>query len=166
MATRRLKWELAWIGAIAGSVGIGLLPGDYVGESLCGVWGCFPPAQALASLHLLWLFALAPPAVALALRRPGVVAGRGGAGLVLFGVLSVACVVGGGLTSWGYSPSEPEFRRHAARRAGYSLATRTDVPAIQLCVTGIAVLIAARRRSGTERPEQADTRPPTDPCEK
>lgn len=165
MSTRHLLWGLAWVGCIAGSVGIGLIPGDHIGESLCGVWGCFPPVQALGSLHLVWLSVLMPPAVALARRRPGLVARRAGAALVVIGFLSVACVVGGGLTNWWYSPADPEFLRYAVRRAGYSLATRTDVPAIQLLVTGIAVVASARRRSGTERPKHTDTRPPTDSCE-
>lgn len=165
MTTRHLLGGLAWVGCIAGSVGIGLIPGDHIGESLCGVWGCFPPIQALGSLHLLWLSALMPLAVALARCRPGVVARRSGALLVVIGLLSVACVVGGGLTNWWYSPGDPEYLRFAIRRVGYSLATRTEVPAIQLIVTGIAVMIAARRRSGTERPKHTDTRPPADSFE-
>jgi hypothetical protein len=165
MTTRHLLGGLAWVGCLAASVGIGLIPGDYIGESLCGVWGCFPPVQALVSLHLLWLSALMPPAVALARRRPGAVARRSGAFLVVIGLLSVACVVGGGLTDWWYSPADPEYLRYAVRRAGYSLATRTEVPAIQLVVTGVAVVIAARRRSGTESPAYTDTRPPTDSYE-
>ena len=47
IATRRLHWGIAWVGCIAGSVGSGLAPGDHIGESLCGVWGCFPPVQAV-----------------------------------------------------------------------------------------------------------------------
>lgn len=165
MATRRLLWGLAWVGCIAGSIGIGLIPGDHIGESLCGVWGCFPPIQALGSLHLIWLSVILPPAVALARRWPRRVARRAGAALVVLGFLTVASVVGGGLANWWYSPSEPEFLRYAVRRAGYSLATRTDVPGVQLLATGMAVAIAARRRPGTERPMHTDTRPPTDSSE-
>ena len=94
------------------------------------------------------------------------VACRAGAVLVVIGFLSVACVVGGGLTNWWYSPADPEYLRYAVRRAGYSLATRTDVPAMQLLATGIAVVVSARRRSGTEGPKHTDTRPPMDSFEK
>ncbi|VTT99569.1 unnamed protein product [Gemmataceae bacterium] len=148
MLTRRMIWILAWFGAVVASVGIGLIPGDYTGESFCGVWGCFPPVQALASLHLLWLFVLVPPAVALARRRPGTVARRVGAAVLVFGLLAVACVVTTGLTQWGQSPTDPRYAAHAVRRVGYSLATRTDVPAIQLGLTGLFVVFAARRRPG------------------
>jgi hypothetical protein len=33
------KWLLVWLGAIVASLGVGLIPGDLAGESLCGVWG-------------------------------------------------------------------------------------------------------------------------------
>lgn len=151
MVTRRVMWVLAWFGAGVASVGVGLIPGDYTGESFCGVGGCFPPVQALASLHLLWLLVLAPPALAPARRRPGPVAERAGAVALVFGLLAIACVVTTGLTRWGQAPSDPRYSARAVRRAGYSLATRTDVPAIQLALTGTFVVIAARRRPGSER---------------
>ena len=116
MLTRQLMWILAWFGAVVASVGIGLIPGDYTGESFCGVWGCFPPVQALASLHLLWLLAVAPPAVALARRRPGTVAKRAGAAVLVSGLLAVACVVTTGLTRWGQSPSDPRYVRNCQYR--------------------------------------------------
>ena len=61
MLRSQMSWLLAWLLSIVASVSIGLIPGNLIGESLCGVWGCFPPVQALASLHLLWLVALMPP---------------------------------------------------------------------------------------------------------
>ena len=151
MLTRQLMWIVAWFGAVVASVGIGLIPGDYTGESFCGVWGCFPPVQALAALLLLWLLGLVPPAAALTRRWPGTVARRVGAVILVFGLLAVAWVVTAGLTRWGQSPSDPRYAARAVRRAGYSLATRTDVPAIQLGLTGLFVMYAARRRPGSQR---------------
>lgn len=84
---------LLWVGSIAWFVGVSHIRGDHVGESLCGVWSCFPSVQALGSPHLAWLSVLMPPAVILARRRPASVVLRAGAVLLVIGNLSVACVV-------------------------------------------------------------------------
>jgi hypothetical protein len=39
MVKNRAKWLLVWLGAVVASLGVGLIPGDLAGESLCGVWG-------------------------------------------------------------------------------------------------------------------------------
>ncbi len=158
MASRRVIWAVVWLGIIGASIGVGFLPGDPFGESLCGVWGCYPPFQSFASLHLLWLAVMMPPAIALARHRPGSIAKVAGVFLAIVGVLASICVVGGGLANWGFTPSQPEFNKYAFRRIRYVLATRTDVPALQLTATGIAVFVTAHRRRRTEVPVIPDTR--------
>ena len=49
---------------------IGRIQGD-IGEGLCGVWGCFPPMQALVSMHLLWCLAATAIVHWLSTRNPG-----------------------------------------------------------------------------------------------
>ncbi len=59
-ATIRICVGLAiWAGTLAGTLAIANLPGDW-GHSVCGVWGCGPPLQALVGCHASWLVALLP----------------------------------------------------------------------------------------------------------
>ena len=113
--------------------------------------------QAVASLHLLWLMALVPPAVVLARWRPGPVTGRLGVFIALLGLLVTACAIAKGFTQWRYSPSNPGYTGFAVRRAAYTLATRTDVPAIQLVFAGMLMTVAARRRPGPVREANPNT---------
>ena len=132
---------------------MGLIPGDLIGESLCGPWGCLPPAQALLSLHLLWLVVLAPPAFVMARHRPGRLTKRVGVLLTFTGLLAITAVVAGGLTDWGFSTSDPNYGPYAIRRALYALVTRTEIPAFQMFLTGLTVVIAARRQTRTDCPQ-------------
>ena len=51
---------IAWALAAFGALSLANLPGEY-GHSLCGPWGCLPPLQALAAMHLFWVVVLGPP---------------------------------------------------------------------------------------------------------
>jgi hypothetical protein len=79
------------------------------------------------------------------------VARRLGAFVLILGLLVTACLISMGLLQWGYTSSDPRYSNYAIRRVGYTLATRTDVPAIQLILTGLFTTMAARRRPGSER---------------
>ena len=50
-----IGWGLAGYAVLS----LGQLPGEF-GHSLCGPWGCLPPLQALAAMHLFWALALLP----------------------------------------------------------------------------------------------------------
>ena len=70
--------------------------------------------------------------------------------MVLLGILATACVIWNGLVEWGYPTSDPKYAGYALRRVGYTLATCTDVPPLQLLLAGLAVIIAAHRGTGAE----------------
>ena len=45
MLRSQTSWLLAWLLSIVASVSIGLIPGNLIGESLCGVWEVSPPSR-------------------------------------------------------------------------------------------------------------------------
>ena len=134
------SWALAAFGALM----IVEIPGEF-GESLCGVWGCLPPMQALVAMHLFWLVLLVPPAALVGLRLPRLAAIRLGVLMVLVGTAAAAAVVGLDVARW-LSAMEPELHGYAGRRALYSLATHTDAPMVQAVVAGVICWGIAWRR--------------------
>ena len=50
---RRMMTMVAYVAASGLALLVSLLPFEST-ESFCGPWGCFPPLQALAAIHLLW----------------------------------------------------------------------------------------------------------------
>jgi hypothetical protein len=140
-----IGWGLAAFGALA----LGSLPGDF-GHSLCGPWGCFPPIQALAAMHLFWVVVLLPligwglaKGQSHQLRRAG--------GLLFFGaVLAIVAVAGRDLLAW--LPSvPPEFQVYWARRALYTLVTLSDVPLVQVLLAGAIFWRVGNRSSEVGR---------------
>ena len=136
----------AWVLAAFGALMIAEIPGDF-GESLCGVWGCLPPMQALVAMHLFWLVLLVPPAALAGLRLPRLAAIRLGVLLVLVGAAAAVVVVGLDVARW-LSAMEPELHGFAGRHALYSLATHTDAPMMQAVVAGAIGWGIAWRRTG------------------
>lgn len=131
---------VAWLCVASGALGVADIPGEY-GGSMCGVWGCYPPLQALIAMHLFWFVAMVPVVLALAwysprhLRRIGVVMAAG-AGLTAVGV------VGWDVVSW--VRWSDELRPHWPKRALYTLLTTSDVPLIQTFLAGIASIALGR----------------------
>ena len=80
-----------WLIAAAGAVAVSALPLD-VGEGMCGVWGCFPPFQAMLAMHLLWVAALGTTVHAVRGWKPTL--------LRPFGVLLFAVAVDNDLATW------------------------------------------------------------------
>jgi hypothetical protein len=140
----RIIWLAAWAGAAYGALLLEALPGE-IGHDWCGPWGCLPPVQALAAMHLFWAVLLAPPVVwawrtcrTVTLHRLGVL-------LVTLGLLCVALIVVREALTW--YPQVPEaYRRYFGRRVLYALATLVDLPAVQLVVTGAVCWLGARRK--------------------
>ncbi len=134
---------IGWLCAALAAVCVSMIPYDF-GESVCGVWGCYPPLQALVALHLLWCVAFG--ATIWAARRfitknllpLGLVLGAGAA-------LGIGITLAEDLPKWtAHLPDE--LHRLWPRRVAYILATRTDVPLVEALVAG-AVCTALGRRS-------------------
>jgi hypothetical protein len=135
-----IGWGLAGYAVLS----LGQLPGEF-GHSLCGPWGCLPPLQALAAMHLFWALALLPLIVlALAKGQPHHLR-LAGMLLSLGAGLGIAVVVGRDLLAW-LPAVPPEFHGYWARRALYTLVTLSDVPLLQVLGAGAICWSVGHRR--------------------
>jgi len=108
-------------------------------HSVCGVWGCGPPTNALLACHLGWLVFLLPvlpltrsfgqqfPWTSRAVLSSFIV-------LSVFGVLAVGL---NDLIFW-YPVASEAARGYFMRRWAFSMITQTDVPMLELFAVGIA----------------------------
>jgi hypothetical protein len=142
--TKIVLGSVVWGLFAYGTLCLGQLPGDF-GESLCGVWGCLPPLQALAAMHLLWLLLLAPLIVLGTAQLGPRFLRFAGMLLVSGSVLAIAVVAGLDLLDW-FSRTAPEFHVYWPRRTLYTLLTLSDVPFFQLLIAGAICWASADRR--------------------
>ena|GEM_PF-6361764 len=141
-ATRGPLWALAgWLAAALATVFVAVIPYD-PGESMCGVWGCFPPLTALVSLHLLWCVGLSASVWAMRrwfpmLLRPV------GLFLLFAAIVATTVIIADDLSSW-LSKTPDQFRQFWPKRVGYRLLTLTDVPLVQSMLVGVYCVIRGR----------------------
>lgn len=142
-AWRGPLWAAAgWLAAAAGAVSVAALPLD-VGESLCGMWGCFPPLPPLLAAHLLW--AVGAGAGVWVVRRLWPEAGRpAGFALFLTAVGVAAVVVGRDMTEW-FEWVPAEDRHLWPLRLAHAVASRTNLPLAQGLVGGAILTTLGRR---------------------
>ncbi len=120
---------------------------DPVGESLCGIWGCFPPFPALVAMHLFW-GALAGGAVWLATGLlPGRALLRVGLTVAVVSLAGVAVAVATDLPHWLDTVPDSDHRLWPLR-AVYRLATLSDVPLVQGLGAGAALAALGARWRG------------------
>jgi hypothetical protein len=102
-----------------------------------------PPLQALVALHGLWVLVLIPLGVwALSWSRPILLALLGSA-LTALGLTALGIVVGREMLTW--YPTVSLFEKpYLPQRILFVLATTTDLPVVQLLLTGIALSYCAR----------------------
>lgn len=145
---RTLLFILAWIGALVGSLLIAQIPGDHT-DSMCGVWGCYPPLQAVLAMHLFWATAIIGPIAWLATFRP---CGLRSLGWILLslGLVSIAILVSTDLSRWMATASE-SATRFWPRRIQYCLLTHTDYPVVQIALSGLLSLWLAPQRACRQR---------------
>lgn len=134
-----------WAAALWGALALRHAPGDW-GHSVCGPWGCGPPAQALLAIHLAWLLLLLPPSVATAassrVPRPAkrLVAGC----LATSGVVALVGVIGYQLLVW--LPQASQYARgYLFQRCLFAVVTTIDFPALQTLAIGVWMLERLRR---------------------
>ncbi len=148
--TRGALWGIAgWLGAALAAVFVATVPYD-PGEKLCGVWGCFPPLAAVASMHLIWCVILGATVWAVHRWAPALLRPLGFV-LVLAALGAAAALVGTDLTDW-LSKVSADARRFWPRRLGYRVVTLTDVPVVQALVVGAACAIFGRSQAASGRP--------------
>jgi hypothetical protein len=135
---------ILWAAVAWADLALAEVPGD-AGESLCGVWGCWPPFQALAALHGMWIVALAPPLIWLCRRlSPHAVIGLGRFFLAL-ALLGFGAVALHEAATWLPSVLETD-RRYFGWRIVYALGTHTELPVVQAALAGICCVAMGHRR--------------------
>jgi hypothetical protein len=147
----------AWAGLAYAALRVAELPGEDLTHGLCGPWGCLPPAQALAAMHLFWAVALAGPTAWLVRRWPARRLRAAGAVVAAVAATALVALLACDAALW-LQGVPPDLRRHLPQRALYHLATQTDLPLPQLLLGGAALLAAGRWKA---RPRPAASTSPT-----
>lgn len=147
-AMKPLLVAVGWLAAAVGSLLVAALPLDSE-ESVCGIWGCFPPLQALAALHLLWCVAIGAMVCSIRKWRP-VLLLPGGFFLFLVVVVTAAVVIGKDLHDW-YDKVPSKYRVFWPKRIDYTLATLTDVPLVQSLLAALVCIYLGRRRASSAK---------------
>jgi hypothetical protein len=104
-----------------------------------------PPLQALVALHGLCAVALFAIFLWVVRKWPTACLALAGCVLATLGAAGLAVIIGTELLTW-YPPASPTQRQYVAQRVLYVLATNTNLPAVQLTLAGLALLLTARRR--------------------
>jgi hypothetical protein len=137
---------VGWLLAAFAAVAVAFVPYD-PGESLCGVWGCFPPLLALVSMHLLWCVALGAGVWAVGRWLPGLLRPVGVI-LVLATAVATGEYVARDVVHW--LNGMPEGLRHDwPKRIAYRVLTLTDVPLVECLLVGAVCAVRGRRGSGS-----------------
>lgn len=147
---RALRWAAgyaAWSAAVLTCFRFGQMR-SALGSDLCGVWGCYPPLEAMLAMHAVWTLALVPLALAAGRLRPRL-ARRLSPTLLLLATAGVVWL------AWRESPwSEVGSRfptgRHFGRRLGMSILASVDYPIVGLAAT--AAIGRLIRRPGETPP--------------
>jgi hypothetical protein len=156
-AGRVAAWVAGWTAAGLAALSPAMLPVD-AGEDLCGVWGCLPPVQALAALHLFWAVAAAAVVWGVRRWRPALLLPCGTV-LLTAGLIGAAAAATD-VARW--RAGMPERHRHLwPRRAAFTVATATDRPMVQAAAAGLAAAVLAwRRRRALTPPAGSAPAPP------
>ena len=116
-------------------------------HTVCGVWGCGPPLNALVAVHVGWIAALWPPLFYLPWRLKTTDETNKWLAIALItaGIAGIAGIV---LWQWFvWLPRASEFAaEHIWQRCAFSVATAGDWPLAQLLAGGLVLLIVRRCR--------------------
>jgi hypothetical protein len=104
-----------------------------------------PPLQALVALHGFWALTLVPLGLWLARTWPPLRLRLAGDVLSTAGLAALVIVLGRDLLNW-LPAVGPAQQKYIVQRILYVLGTTTDLPVVQVIVTGIALQWTARRR--------------------
>lgn len=129
-------------------------------HSICGPWGCAPPVGAMLGVHLFWIALLGPILVGACLLLP-----KGKGSLLancLFwgGLLGAIGLVFWASTEWLMDGLESQY---AIRRGLFVLATSTDIPLLQVSLSGFVAKLVMPRRPKSQRTDRFEPTSTTDP---
>ncbi len=114
-------------------------------HSICGPWGCGPPASALLACHGFWLVVLGGPTIAACAWLDPSKVRLGGQLAMTVGVLAAL-----GVGVWEglyWLPGQSAFSNgYFVQRWLFSIAVLVDFPIAQLCILGAVCFIHARAR--------------------
>jgi hypothetical protein len=128
-----------------------------VGESLCGVWGCFPPLESLLAYHAFCLMLAVPPIWLLVRSCMPRTLTWIGMGLIFLAFVGIGAVTGHEAVAWlGIVPSD--YRQFFLRRILYVITTNPEIPLIPALLSGAVCWIGGdlKRRKTGERKRQTD----------
>jgi len=143
-AMKPLLAAASWLAAAVGSLLIATIPYN-AEESVCGVWGCYPPLQALAAMHLFWCVVIGAAIWSIREWRPGLLIPVGLA-LFVVSVPSTILIVGNDLHYWVKSLPD-KHHPFWPRRIVYTLATLTDVPLLQSILAALVCIGLGRQKA-------------------
>lgn len=131
-----------WGLTLAGTLSVARWPGNW-GHSVCGVWGCGPPLQALVACHVSWVVVLAPPALYLLSRASQREAFARALSLtsivvLILAVTLVAIAAAHEYLTW-YATASDFQKIYFWRRVGFVLITTVEVPLLE--VAGLATIV-------------------------
>jgi hypothetical protein len=141
---RRFLTAVGWLAAAVVSLLVAAIPYD-AEESVCGVWGCYPPLQALAAMHLLWCAVLGSIVWSIREWRPRLLLPVGLV-LIIVAAPATAVVIGNDLHHWTHGLPE-RYHKFWPRRIAYTLSTLTDLPLVQSLLAGMVCIQLGRRRT-------------------
>ena len=140
MSSTTIKYSLTltvWGLALTATLSIANWPGDW-GHSVCGIWGCGPPLQALVACHASWLVVLVPLATWMLrmlsvhwVKRVSLI------GLALVTMCGLA-IAGHEYLTW-YVPASEFQRSYFLRRVGFVILTTVELPLFE--IAGIAAVL-------------------------
>ncbi len=158
---RSCAWWIAWGLILTGTLSIANLPGDW-GHSVCGVWGCGPPLQALVACHASWLVVLVPVAIA----APHMLPVRWVRRLAIIGLAiataSALVFAAHDYFTW-YAQASEWQRSYYFHRVGFSIFTTVETPVLEIAGISAVQLLGTltqahrSREPGSEDVRLADT---------
>ena len=132
-----------WFAAAIASLFVVEIPYE-TEPSVCGVWGCYPPLQALAALHLFWCVVIGAVVWGIREWKPLFLRPLGMCLLIGAAATTIA-IVGIDLILW-YRGVSDVFQHLWPKRVVYIIATSSDVPLLQSLVAGIVCIVLGRRK--------------------
>lgn len=133
-----------WGLGLSATLSIANRQGDW-GHSVCGVWGCGPPLQALVACHVSWLVVLSPIMAGIRGYASAQTARRVAASGIIVALLGALGFVLYEYWTW-YVPASEWLRSFFWRRVGFVILTTVEVPLLEFAgLSAILFLIASTR---------------------
>ncbi len=128
--------------------------------SICGPWGCGPTLSALLGYHLFSFVLIAPPLVGICSILPPKVGSRLANALFFGGLIGAVGLFAWSSFDWYLEGSQTEY---SIRRGLFSLVTATDIPLIQVTISGLISMFLMNWRVKSTRTDRFESSTTSDP---